>query len=173
MIINMRKSASNILSSVVEQSRGPAGFAAIWKLEPMILEDAHGNVLAIPLEVVVSWEVSFGLEHLTRPRSFPLGIRMYTAQPLQTLAGRKLPGSRKVQNREYVIEDTSTRVPFSRKRSWGSFCRPGRKIDMSMIFKNNGGTSVVCPKCNTMSKEKKGVLIEWSVDSFLFRSQRC
>jgi hypothetical protein len=84
----------------------------------------------------------------------------------KSLAERKLPGSRKVQNREYAIEDTSTRVPFSRKRSWDSFCRPGRKIDMSMIFKNNRETSVVCPKCNTISKEKKGVLVEWSVDPF-------
>ena len=69
MIIHMRKSTSNILSSTGEQSRGPAGFAAIWKSKPMILEDAHGNFLAIPLEVVVSWEVSFGLEHLTGRRS--------------------------------------------------------------------------------------------------------
>lgn len=60
MIIRMRQSTRNILSSVSEQSRDPAGFAAVWKLEPMILEDAHGNVLAIPLEVVVSWEVSLG-----------------------------------------------------------------------------------------------------------------
>ncbi|KAH8747111.1 hypothetical protein F5882DRAFT_422542 [Hyaloscypha sp. PMI_1271] len=144
MIINMRKSASNILSSVGEQSRGPAGFAAVWKSEPMILEDAHGYVLAIPLEVVVSWKVfeNILLNHF------------------KSLAERKLPGSRKVQNREYAIEDTSTRVPFSRKRSWDSFCRPGRKIDMSMIFKNNRETSVVCPKCNTISKEKKGVLVE-------------
>jgi hypothetical protein len=37
---------------------------------------------------------------------------------------------------------------------------------MSMIFKNNRETSVVCPKCNTISKEKKGVLVEWSVDPF-------
>lgn len=82
MIINMRKSASNILSSIGEQSRGPAGFAAVWKSEPMILEDAHGYVLAIPLEVVVSWKVSFGLEHFTSQRSFPPGVRKYTAQPL-------------------------------------------------------------------------------------------
>jgi hypothetical protein len=38
---------------------------------------------------------------------------------------------------------------------------------MSMIFKNDGTSSGVCPKCNTISVEKKGVLITWWVLGFL------
>jgi hypothetical protein len=80
----------------------------------------------------------------------------------ETLAERKLPGRKKVQDREYAIEDAFTRVPFSREQSWDSFSQPGRKIEMSMIFKNINDTRVVCPKCNSVSNEKKGVLVEWS-----------
>lgn len=39
----------------------PRGFASWWKKEPMTLEDALGRILPIPLDIVVSWEVSFSL----------------------------------------------------------------------------------------------------------------
>lgn len=74
-----------------------------------------------------------------------------------------LPGKKKVQNGEFEIEDSVTRDKLTREIPWSEFSRPGRKIDMSMIFKDVAKTSVVCPKCDTIAKEKKGVQVEWLV----------
>lgn len=74
------------------------------------------------------------------------------------------PGVKKVQRREYEIEDGRTRTALSRSQPWSFFAMPGRKVDMSMIFKDKSKTSVVCPKCDTISHEKKGILIEWYID---------
>jgi hypothetical protein len=79
---------------------------------------------------------------------------------------KTLPGEKKVQKREFEIEDSVTRRTLTRKRAWSEVSYPGRKIDMSMIFKDVGKTSVVCPKCDTISKEEKGVQVEWSVVHF-------
>lgn len=35
----------------------PAGFGGTWQQAPMILEDALGKVVPIPLELVDSWDV--------------------------------------------------------------------------------------------------------------------
>lgn len=72
-----------------------------------------------------------------------------------------LPGEKKVQKREFELEDSVTRGKLARTRSWSQISKPGRKIEMSMIFKDFGKTSVVCPKCDTISKEGKGIQVEW------------
>jgi hypothetical protein len=74
---------------------------------------------------------------------------------------RAVIGEKKVQKREFEIEDSMTRSTLSRKMPWSQVCRPGRKIEMSMTFKDVGKNSVICPKCDTISKEKKGIQIEW------------
>jgi hypothetical protein len=80
---------------------------------------------------------------------------------------RAVIGEKKVQKREFEIGDSMTRSTLTRKRPWSQICRPGRKIEMSMIFKDIDKTSVVCPKCDTISKEEKGVQVEWLVLSAL------
>jgi hypothetical protein len=74
---------------------------------------------------------------------------------------RARAGEKKVQEREFEIEDSLTQVKLVRSIPWSQFSRPGRKIDMSIIFRDVGKGSVVCPKCDTISKEKKGVQVEW------------
>ena len=41
------------------------------------------------------------------------------------------------------------------------FRKAGLRIDMSMVFVDRNMTSVVCPKCDTISNEEKGVMVEW------------
>jgi hypothetical protein len=53
----MRKTLEGVITSVGVQACRPTGFASCWKQEPMTLEDAHGKLLPLPLELVVSWEV--------------------------------------------------------------------------------------------------------------------
>jgi hypothetical protein len=81
---------------------------------------------------------------------------------------RSLPGSKKVLRGEYAIEDSSTRITVTKEQPWSTFSKPGLKVDMSMIFKDFGKPDVVCPKCDTASKEKKGILVQWSVYSLCY-----
>ena len=64
---------------------------------------------------------------------------------------------------EYSIEDHLTGTTITKKRPWSAFAKPGLKIDMSMVFKDLRKTNAVCPGCDTISKEKKGRLVEWWV----------
>ncbi|KAF4635081.1 hypothetical protein G7Y89_g3007 [Cudoniella acicularis] len=137
-IIRVKKtigSLEDILVHLARQINSPMGFASSWKQQPMILEDAHGTFLTIPLDVVTFDNV------------------------LETHF-RFLPGTKKVAKREYTIEDSATCMEFSRACPWSTFCKPGMRIDMSMVFKDRSKTSAVCPKCNTISNEKRGVMVE-------------
>ncbi|KAE9363343.1 PAP1-domain-containing protein [Stipitochalara longipes BDJ] len=137
-LLELRKCMEGV-EGIETRKNAPSGFAACWKKDPMILEDALGRFLLIPLDIVVSWEAFE--EHLG---SF----------------FQVCPGAKKVQKREYAIEDGLTRVAFSKSQHWSLFSTPGRKVDMSMIFKDKSKNSAVCPKCNTISDEQKGKLIE-------------
>jgi hypothetical protein len=74
---------------------------------------------------------------------------------------RTLTGERKIQKGEFEIEDSISGSTLTRTSPWSQICKPGRKIDMSMIFKDIDKTSINCPRCDTLSKEKKGVQVEW------------
>jgi Ubiquitin-like domain len=74
---------------------------------------------------------------------------------------RAIAGEEKVQKREFEIEDSANRSTLSRKRPWSQISKPGRKVDMSMIFKDIVKTRMVCPKCDTISREEKDVQVEW------------
>jgi hypothetical protein len=134
----------------------PTGFASCWKQQPMMLEDAHGTFLAIPIDVVVSWQVK-ALQELFL---LVTNHEQIFDDVLQSHF-QKLPGAKKVAKREFAIEDSLNRKTFSRDCQWTSFCKAGLKIDMSMIFNDRNKTSMVCPKCDTISNEEKGIMVEW------------
>ena len=54
---NKLKSLERVLADLAMHVNPPSGFAACWKQQPVMLEDAHGIFIAIPLDVVVSWQV--------------------------------------------------------------------------------------------------------------------
>jgi hypothetical protein len=154
----MRRTLEDVMTSVSVQTSRPKGFASCWKQEPMTLEDAHGKLIQLPIEIVVSWEVRF-LAAL--PNLVVDILQMFDIILLRHFQFQALVGEKKVQKREFEIEDSTTRDSLTRKRPWSTFSKPGWKIDMSMVFKDSGKTSVVCPKCDTITKEKKGVLVKW------------
>jgi hypothetical protein len=45
----------------------PRGLDTHWKQAPVTLEDALGNVIPIPLELVNSWDVSFKFANFPSP----------------------------------------------------------------------------------------------------------
>ena len=157
-IVSMRKSLQKLLKAKSLQSSSPAGFASCLKMEPMTLEDAHGNLIPIPIDLMGSWEVSvvtIRRDYTSQVANFKKEFENILTSHFRTLLARG-----KVLRREYATEDSATRSTFSRSQPWSTFSKPGRKIDMSMIFRNAGNT-VVCPKCNAISKENEGYLVEW------------
>jgi hypothetical protein len=152
----MRKTLENVMTSVSVQTSGPTGFASFWKQEPMTLEDAHGKLLPLPLELVFSWEAKYPSEQSCPVVDIP---QMFDSVLLSHFRARA--GKKKVQKREFEIEDSMSRGTMPRTKSWSQFSEPGRKFEMSTIFKDAGRNSVVCPKCDTISQEKKGVQVEW------------
>jgi len=129
------------------------GFAACWKKDPIILEDALGRLLLIPLDIVVSWEVHINLKRLWTFSSLANWLQAFE-EHLGSFF-QVCPGAKKVQKREYAIEDGLIRVAFSKSQPWSLFSTPGRKVEMSMIFKEKSKSSVECARCNTISDEQK------------------
>ncbi|PMD31127.1 hypothetical protein L207DRAFT_197733 [Hyaloscypha variabilis F] len=101
-ITQMRRTLEQVMASISFQTSGPTGFASCWKQEPMTLEDAHGKLLPLPLELVVSWQMldSILLGHF-----------------------RAVIGEKKVQKQEFEIEDSMARSILSRKDPWSQICR--------------------------------------------------
>jgi hypothetical protein len=62
-LLELRKSIEGV-EGIETRKNAPSGFAACWKKDPIILEDALGRLLLIPLDIVVSWEVNINLKHL-------------------------------------------------------------------------------------------------------------
>jgi len=56
-IENALTSLESILASIALQINPPAGFACCWKQQPMMLEDAYGMFVPIPLDIVTTWQV--------------------------------------------------------------------------------------------------------------------
>lgn len=62
---------------------------------------------------------------------------------------RHVPGLRKVQNNEYSIQETLSKRKLNMKGPWESAFLPGRKFNMSMIFRRPQISMSSCPGCQT------------------------
>lgn len=47
----------------------PTGFGGTWQQAPVILEDARGKVVPVPLELVDSWDVRTGRSDVDATKS--------------------------------------------------------------------------------------------------------
>jgi hypothetical protein len=95
--------------------------------EPFILEDAVGRIAPVHMQCINSWEAFDSILEL-RFRSFP--------------------GHRKVQDKEYVFQEHTTRRDIARSRPWEASFLPGQKIDMSVMFKGSSPAISTCPSCH-------------------------
>lgn len=70
------------------------------------------------------------------------------------------PGSKKIKRGEYALEDSITGKELSRSCDWTHCFRPGLKVDMSVIFKEEfAGNN--CPRCHTLSRVSSDVRTQW------------
>ncbi|PVH79678.1 hypothetical protein DL98DRAFT_214990 [Cadophora sp. DSE1049] len=113
------------------QTRIPREFKPCWIQEPLILTDALGRVAPIHLELINSWDVF---------------------ESVLVARFNQLPGQGKITRREYAIQETTLKLEIDRSQSFESSFLPGRKLDMSMIFKAfDGRNENSCPSCRTTS----------------------
>lgn len=124
------------------QTRVPPEFESCWIQEPLILTNALGRIAPVHLELINSWDV---LESVLEARF------------------RNIPGERKITRREYVLQDRSSQLDIERSASFESSFLPGRKIDMSMVFKQGPSTGASCPGCGMEARRRDVVAAIWFV----------
>lgn len=72
----------------------------------------------------------------------------------------RLPGKNKVIRKEYAIEESKSGRELARDWEWSRCFRPGLKVNMSMVFKQNQPIST-CPGCQSETKAADTAMIEW------------
>lgn len=62
-------------------------------------------------------------------------------------AGVSPAGLSKLDNHDFLIQDSQRRRPIDLKKNWASVFRPGQTVDMSMIFHRFACPPSTCPVC--------------------------
>lgn len=122
------------------QTRVPRGFEPCWIQEPLILTDALGRIAPVHLELVNSWSV---LESVLEARF------------------QNIPGERKIRRREYALQDRSSQIDIQRSASFESCFLPGRRVDMSMVFKQENFSGTSCPSCGREGRRGNSIAATW------------
>jgi hypothetical protein len=130
------------------QTRVPREFQPCWIQEPLILTDALGRVAPVHLELINSWGV---LESVLAARF------------------QNIPGERKIKRREYALQDRGSLSDIDRSAQFDVCFLPGRKVDMTMIFKETQPQTVSCPGCSMVAPQKDPTGSSWYDHSQQFR----
>jgi hypothetical protein len=121
------------------QARVPREFGPCWIQEPLTLTDALGRVAPIHLELVNSWEV---FEAVLEARFLDF------------------PGENKIRSGEYAISDGASEQDLVRSQAFASAFLPGRRIDMCMLFREQGSNNS-CPGCGQKSESSDSIGTTW------------
>ena len=68
-------------------------------------------------------------------------------------AGVSTAGLSKLDNHEFLIQDSRRNRPIDLKKNWASVFKPGQNVDMSMIFHRFACPSSTCPVCLEMNED--------------------
>ena len=98
--------------------------------QPVIFLDPFGKTAPFHLEFIDSSE-SFMAVLSTRFKS----------------AGVTPAGLSKLDNHDFLIQDSRQKRPIDLKKNWASVFRPGQNVDMSMIFHRFACPPSTCPVC--------------------------
>jgi hypothetical protein len=113
--------------------------------DPFILEDAIGRIAPVHLRFINSWQAFDAV----------MEIRFQGKQRLL-----------KIQKKEYVLQETATKLEISRLAEFSNAFLPGQKILMALVFKEKSNSEELksdaqCPRCQTTSTEPANVDILW------------
>ena len=123
--------------------------AQVDRQQPISFEDAHGRIAPFHIEFINSFEAF---------------------QAVIEVRFRHVPGLKKVQNIQYVIHDLSSKRKLDLTAPWDSVFLPGRKVNMSMVFRRPQTSMSSCPGClteNEIDDSNKGSEIKWYVITFI------
>jgi hypothetical protein len=115
----------------------------VERQQPVYFEDAHGRVAPFHIEFINSFEAF---------------------RAVMEARFRHVPGLRKVQKDEYVIQESNSRRRLDLRAPWDSVFLPGRRVHMSMIFQAAQKPMSTCPGCqaeNTVEIDAEGSEIQW------------
>lgn len=117
--------------------------------DPFILEDAIGRISPVHMDFITSWEAFDAI----------LLLRFQDVQ-----------GFKKVQNKEYALQEHATKREIKRTRPWECAFLPGQRIDMSLVFVKKAPAeqseeipSTSCPNCHAVSDKSQDYEIQWLV----------
>ncbi|KAH0544784.1 hypothetical protein FGG08_001151 [Glutinoglossum americanum] len=100
----------------------------IERQQPVLFEDAHGRV------------APFHIEFINCREAFEAVIEVRF---------RHVPGLRKFKAGEYVMQESHTNREINLAAPWDSVFLPGRKVNMSMVFKKTKIPHSICPGCHS------------------------
>jgi molybdopterin-biosynthesis enzyme MoeA-like protein len=122
------------------QTRVPREFKPCWIQEVVRFTDALGRVAPIHLELVNSWEV---------------------LESVLTARFKNVPGRQKVEVGEYALQDRVSLRDIKKSQPFEANFLPGRKIDMSIVFRTEYPTGNSCPGCNVESESDRIAATLW------------
>ena len=71
-------------------------------------------------------------------------------------------GIEKVRRREFALQKAGANTDIDLRKSWEACFYPGQRVDMSMIFKQQGPADMaVCPVCRYECVGETSAEIEW------------
>ena len=114
------------------RGRLPSQLERVLYQEPFILEDGIGRIAPVHMQFICSWEAFDSV----------LELRF-----------RNMQGYTMVQNKEYVIQESSTRREIDRSFPWEASFLPGQKVVMSMLFNDTTSSTTSCPRCQFSSEK--------------------
>ncbi|OCK76927.1 hypothetical protein K432DRAFT_428373 [Lepidopterella palustris CBS 459.81] len=95
---------------------------------PVTFEDAHGRLFPINIQWLDTWE------------HFETALKWKFS---------KVPGLNKIEAGEYVLHDALSGRDIVRTQPIEHSLRPGRRVNMSVIFKLQMNKQALCPKCGS------------------------
>ncbi|KAK0631300.1 hypothetical protein B0T14DRAFT_1158 [Immersiella caudata] len=108
---------------------------------PILLEDALGYQLVVPMDWVDSWE---GFYQLLRLRFQKIG-----------------KGQDLVKRGQFALEEASSGRDIDRRVPISISFRRGMKIDMSIMFSNEESIEGACPRCREPANAPDNTTVSW------------
>jgi hypothetical protein len=100
--------------------------AQIDRQQPTYFEDAHGRLAPFHIEFINSLEAF---------------------QAVMEVRFRHVPGLKKFQRREYLLQEPGNKRKLNLQAPWESIFLPGRRVVMSMVFQTPQISTSSCPGC--------------------------
>lgn len=70
-------------------------------------------------------------------------------------------GLRKIEKRQFALEDTRQKSALNLENPWTTLVRPGQHISMSMIFRQQQTSAGRCPSRNMKNDESEIEEVDW------------